>query len=123
MQGVIDDINKTVTKYLFLEFSVVSYNNGELIIGGSEDFCYYHNFEIIFKNVFTINGNLEWKVNAQNMAVEILKESTEAIELNKKYRVEQGYTIFKFTSEENLNIYVIAEDIVFKNEIVKYHAG
>ena len=119
MKNIIDEINSVASTFMYLEFAVVSYKAENLIVAGSQDFLYYQNFEIEFENVFSIIGNLRWKANTKK-AVLTICGLIEAHELNRKYRVEQGNTIFKFVDEDNIDIFFIARNIKFRNEVVKF---
>ncbi len=121
MENTVNKINNIASEYIFLEFSIFSYKSGILIIAASEDFSYYHNFEIHFENVFAIIGNVNWKVDTQKDIIKIISTTNEGITLNKKYKIEKGFSIFRFVSEDELINYIVAENISFKNEVVKYN--
>lgn len=120
MENTINKINITAREYLWLDFSIFSYKDGILIIAASKDFSYYHNFEIHFQNVFAIIGNMNWKMDTQKDIIRIINTTNEAVALNRKYKVEKGYNIFSFITEDGVTNYIVAEDISFKNEVVKY---
>jgi len=67
----INDIEKEVSKIndfalsvdTMNDFEVMSYNQHTktLVIAASQDFCYYHNLEIKFKEVYFFSGDFEWR--------------------------------------------------------------
>lgn len=116
----VDKINNKASEFIFLELSIFHFDKDELIIAASEDFSYYHNFEIRFKNVFAIIGNVNWKVDTQESIIQVLENNEDAYRLNMKYSVEIGNTIFQFITEENKLFYIIAESIEFVDKVVKY---
>ena len=119
VSSIIDEINKKISSFSFFEFSIKSYQNGVLILVGSEDFSYYYNIEIHFHDVFTMISNLDWRVNTQGKAIDIL-DGPEAFELNKKYRVEAGNTIFVLFDEDLIQYYVIAKSINATYKVTPY---
>ncbi|SFW81976.1 hypothetical protein [Chitinophaga sancti] len=122
IQDIVDKINSKVIEFPFLELSLLSFRDKELIIAASEDFSYFHNFEMRFKNVFTIIGNIDWKADTNKLLIQVIEGTEEAINLNKKYRVEIGFTVFKLNNEEGDFFYIIAENIELVDKVVKYYS-
>lgn len=112
-------INQKVKEFTFLDFSIFEYRHNELVIAISTDFTYYHLFEIRFKNVFSVICNTRWSVDTQKDVIKVL-DSVEAYDLNVKYGVEVGYSIFQLMNEDELKLYVIAESVEFNEQVVKY---
>lgn len=108
---IVNEINSFLMKGLWFDFEIMEYRGYDLTIMGSIDISASHDIEIIFKNVFFISLPAEWKTDTSDMVLEIL-EGPEAIELNQKYNVEQGYVIFKFIPEYlDAGCYVAAKEI------------
>ena len=118
---ILDEINLEARKFLFLELSVVSFNGNTLIIAGSQDFTYYHNFEIHFHEPFTFLGNFTWKANTDENIISIIDSTLDAVSLNKKFKIERGNNIFSFATNEGNSFYVAAERIEFNNRLTKYY--
>ncbi|PUZ28974.1 hypothetical protein DCC81_05750 [Chitinophaga parva] len=112
-------INQKVKEFAFLDFSIFEYRHNELVIAISTDFTYYHLFEIRFKNVFSVICNTLWSVDTQKDVIKVV-DSTEAYDLNVQYGVEVGYSIFQLMNEDELELYVIAESVEFRDHVVKY---
>lgn len=121
IQDVVNIINDKLVKFDFFEFSVLSYDKQNIVIAGSDDFMYYHNFEIHFHDVFAYIGNFDWQVNGNASALIEIVSGYEAIDLNTKYYVEIGNIIFKFNSKDGVSIYVIAKSISLNDMVVKYY--
>ena len=61
-EKAVKEINRHLCDCIF-DLEVFSYDRFRLIVAGSNDFCYYHNFEIVFEEVFYFSGVLwEWRV-------------------------------------------------------------
>lgn len=121
METTITEINFLSRTYDFLELEILSFNDQTLIVAASKDFSYYHNFEIHFKNVFAIIGNISWRANTKYDILKIMKGTNDAIELNKKFNIEEGFNIFSMITEDSVVNYIIAESILLRNEVVKYY--
>jgi hypothetical protein len=121
MKEVIGKINNRVKESPFFDFSIFKFEKNNLIIAGGKDLTYYHEVEIEFIYVHTIIGNAEFKADTSRNVIEIIVDSDEAREINLKYGVIQGNTIFKLRSEDNLIFYIISETIEFRENIVKYY--
>ncbi|PUZ22582.1 hypothetical protein DCC81_19275 [Chitinophaga parva] len=118
-ENTITLINQKVKEFTFLNFSIFEYHHNEFVIAISSDFTYYHLFEIRFKNVFSVICNTLWSVDTQKDVIKVL-DFTEAYDLNVKYGVEVGYSIFQLMNEDELKLYIIAEHVEFTEHIVKY---
>ncbi|MCK7556234.1 hypothetical protein MKQ70_14910 [Chitinophaga sedimenti] len=120
MENIITLINKTAREFVFLDMSIYSYSNNELVIGMSDDLTYYHKFEIKFKNVFAIICNASWSVNTQKEIIK-LADSSLADEINLKHRVEIGNSVFQLMNEDEVVFYVVAAGLEFREKVVKYY--
>lgn len=121
MENIISELNNFSFNYSYFELSISSYENGNLIIVGSEDLLYFHQIEIVFIEVYTILCNTNFIINTSFPFIELLNERSEELyKLNVKYRVVQGYKIYKLVSEDNDVYYIIAKGISYNKLIVKY---
>jgi hypothetical protein len=122
LENELAKINEKANSFFHLELAVFSYSfpTRELIIAGSEDFAYYHNFEIKFRSVFSMIVNSDWIVNTAECIIELVTDLNELRAINLKYRVEIGNNIFKLKNEDNLDFYVIAESVELVDKVVKY---
>ena len=116
-------INNIVSKDIHFEFEILGLTNNDLVLIGSEDFCYYHTLEITFQNIFHINLNESFKIDTTKPFLS-LPEKQEAYDLNVKLEVLEGYYIFKLTTEgidDAITFYVIAQDIKYNTDTVFYY--
>jgi hypothetical protein len=116
-------INSFLRKEMWFDFEILEYKENCLTIIGSTDFSYFHNIEIYFKDVFLIHCSAEWKSDTKSDVIEIIT-GNEAREINLKNNVEQGYTLFKFISEdidEDRFFYVAARDLEYSTDCVLYY--
>lgn len=116
---LINEIKEDIKKFDFFEFSILSFDNDNLTIAGSEDFSYFHNVELKFHNVQAIACRTYFKVDTKSNFLSIA-DANEAFEVNTKYDVLIGNVIFKFQSEDGQLFYIAAKDLTFKIEVVRY---
>ena len=120
MKEVVKSINDYCRTLSDLEFLIFSYVDNRLVIVGSTDLMYYHNFEIVFEDVYNISSNFNWKNKNSKEVIEIL-EGRSMIEVNLKFTIEAGNTIFKFNNDDDLNLLVVAKKVSFCKKLVKYY--
>jgi hypothetical protein len=120
MKEVIKKINETIYNYHFLELSFFKLDKNNLIIVGGEDLMYFHEIEIEFVNIHTIESNYNFKIDTNKASFFLIENCDESIFMNKKYGVLKGNNIFKFISEDNQSFYIVSESILFRKKIVKY---
>lgn len=120
MNNIISEINRIISENIFYELSFLRLEKNNLIIVGSENLEYFHNIEIEFTNVYSIECNCCFRVEPSNIVISLVESSEEAIAINEKYGVTQGNHIFKILSEDKQEFYIISESISFKENIVKY---
>ncbi|WP_343673117.1 hypothetical protein [Chitinophaga sp.] len=121
-EDVIAVINKRVKEFIFLDASIYKYHDDGLTLALSEDFTYFHNFEIRFRNVFTVISNTSWSLETKNDFIRILENSEESCHLNLKYGVVIGNSIFQLSTDEDKVFYIIAEDIELIDNVVRYYS-
>ena len=120
MNSIINNINKKISEHIYFELSFFKLENNNLIIVGSEDLGYFHEIEIEFNNVFTIECNFSFRLETNKPIISLIIDNEEVFRINKKYGVTHGNYIFKIISEDNQEFYIISESISFRNNIVKY---
>lgn len=117
----LDKINQIITGRFYLEFKIYSYDNGNLIIVGSEDLIYFHELEIIFKDVFAMSLPSSWRFSSKDKPILLLNEGQEMLEVNTRFRIEQGNGIFKLVAEDNVIGYVVCKEVDVIQKVVKYY--
>ena len=75
---------------------------------------YFHEIEIEFVNIHTINSNYNFKIDTNKESFFLIENCDETISINKKYGVLKGNSIFKFISEDNQSFYIVSESVLFK---------
>ena len=98
LQEVVEEINAFLQKQLWYDFEVIRYQDQKLTINGGIDPSSHHNMEIYFEDVFFLSLPIEWKTDTTKTAFSLVAGSN-AVELNKRFQVEMGYHIFRFTPE------------------------
>lgn len=110
---IVDEINSFIMQNLWMDFEVMQYVGNEVIIMGSIDISNPHDIEISFRDVFFISVLMEWKTDTSKKILEIV-DGEQAVNINRKFHVEQGYHIFKFVPEDydsNFGCFIAAKEI------------
>ncbi|GAB2693131.1 hypothetical protein GCM10027037_15710 [Mucilaginibacter koreensis] len=97
------------------------YRSETLILAGSEDYKRMHNIEIYFKQVFTIVCNSYFSIDMRRPFIHLMDDIEKERQLNIKYGVTIGNSIFKINSNERQEFYIMAEDIDYVHGVVKYN--
>ncbi|GAB2693122.1 hypothetical protein GCM10027037_15700 [Mucilaginibacter koreensis] len=122
MKNKIKEINEIINSSPWMDIYIYKYEKDHLILAASEDFCYYHNLEIHFKNVYAMEINNWFKIDTQRQFLEITELDTEVGGyLVQKFLIEKGHTIFQMISEDDEYFYIVAKDIDYSNQLVKYY--
>ena len=96
---VVGKINSFIQQGLWLDFEVCQYSKNKLTLIGGIDLIYSHDIEIYFEDVFFVSLPMEWKTDTKRNVFQLL-EGEDAKTVNIRFKVEQGYHIFKFTPED-----------------------
>lgn len=101
------------------DFCILRNNGYELVLKGSFDFCYYHELEIVFRDVqFMICPGQIFSVN--NFRFANKDEIDEIIKFSEGYET-QGFVICLEHTLWNEKYYIIANEVETKWETVKYY--
>lgn len=99
IKNVVEKLNSFIQKGLWLDFEVCQNSKNKLTLHGGIDLLYSHDIEIRFEDVFFVSLPMEWKTDTKSTVVQLL-EGEDAKAVNIRFKVEQGYHIFKFTPED-----------------------
>ena len=120
--NILDKINSIIQKKDLPDFKIDSYIQDNLVLTGSHDFCYYHEIEIKFKEVYYISLPSEFYYPLFRLATLEETQAIEqlvAIELEAKaYCIEAEIT----SSIAPLPFYLVAEAINVCEEKVYYYS-
>lgn len=117
VQKVVEEIDTRLRKELWFDFEVTQYRKNKLTIIGTLDSSGQHKIEICFEDVFFVSLPIGWQTDTSKPVL-VLVEGDDAFTLNKRFQVEIGYHIFRFTPEyypEDFACYVAAKHISFKD--------
>lgn len=115
-EHIVKKINGLIASQQWFDFEVVEYAIPKLKIIGSIDPSSSPDIEIIFKDVFCMSLPMEWQTDTQQEVFKIA-ENEEARKINKKYKVEQGYTPFLFIPEdypEDFYCFIAAKSVSYE---------
>ncbi len=114
MEKILEQINRIVKKMPCCDFEIVGYNGHNLLVGGGYSLSYEHSIVIEFEGVFFMTLNSEWSIDTTTDFL-FFAENSECTEINQKYRIEQGYTLFKAVAEDlAIPFYISAKNIILK---------
>ena len=113
VKNEINKINNYMQNQLWMDFEFCMLDAGKIVLSGTLDRSYNkYVIDIEFEQPYCISSLLYWSVDTSIPLLELANED-EIIEMNKKYRVEQGNYIFKINVEdfEQTPIYIAARNI------------
>ena len=110
-QNVVDEIRRNYRNNCWIDFEIYLYSNGRLIIVGSSDLSYYHNFEIIINAPSYMSGDTYWTCDPLDdfMKLKIINDNNDA------------NIILEFYSESILQFKLIAANISLNFDTVFYY--
>ncbi len=109
-------INKFLMKELWFDFEVMQYTGNELIVMGSLDISSTHEIEVIFRDIFFVSLPMNWRTDTSAIVLEIVTGKKASV-LNRRFQVEQGYSIFRFNAEyypDDFGCLVAAKEIDYR---------
>lgn len=117
---LVEQIDSLIRQQPWFDFHVFHYDGSKLIIAGSTDLDYYHKLEVVFEDVFFVSGHFNlWHSNTK-APVFVLPENE--AQLIRMFKIEQGYQLFVFKTEEYSNDFVVAAKTVsFNTDTVYYY--
>ncbi|WP_196295012.1 hypothetical protein [Hymenobacter ruricola] len=118
----VEEIDTIIRQNAWFDFCVGSSNGNDLVITGSTDFCYYHELEITFHNVFFASVYFQnWKSDTR-LPVFIIPEQAEAYQMNFQLEIEQGFDLFIFRVEDSkTDVIIAAASISYNTDTVLYY--
>ncbi|ASY80526.1 hypothetical protein BJK05_11215 [Pectobacterium polaris] len=108
-QDVVSGIREHDWNQSWLDFSVFLYERDSLIISGSHDLSYYHNFEIIITSPSFISGVMDWSCDVNDEFIKVSKSHLE------------DEFIVEFYSDDEFTFKVIGKDISINFDTVFYY--
>lgn len=108
---MIDKIRSHYWNNCWIDFSIFLHERGRLIIAGSSDLCYYHNFELIIEDTSYISGMTEWTCDP----------SDEFLKISEKNEQDSPDTVLEFYSEATLQMKIVAMKISINFDAVFYY--
>jgi hypothetical protein len=96
---VVDNINQHVCQQPWCDFEVKEYRGTKLVVTGSLDVSAAHMFEVWFEGVFFVSMPMEWKTDTSRPPLALLV-GEDAAAVNRRFCVERGHHIFRFTPED-----------------------
>lgn len=96
---VVDNINESVSKELWMDFDVALSNGQDLtILGRLDNTLKEANIEITFEQISFVSIPFGWKTDTSSRVIQLATQK-EIEELTDKFEVEIGNYIFKFIAE------------------------
>ncbi|SFQ82641.1 hypothetical protein [Hymenobacter arizonensis] len=105
-------INARVKDFVHLEAYIHSFAGNRLTINVGEELIYYYNFQAVFEDVFMVSMNTSAFLNTRVPWLSIVP-APECFEINRRFRVEIGNTVFQLDNEDRLPFFVAAKSISY----------
>lgn len=112
---IVDNINQYVGRLPWCDFEVLEYRSSKLVVTGSLDVSAAHTFEVWFDGVFFMSLPMEWNTDTSRPPLALMVGEG-AASVNRRFRVERGHHIFRFSPEdypEDFGCLVGAREIAF----------
>ncbi|MBO0940088.1 hypothetical protein J2I47_26325 [Fibrella sp. HMF5335] len=113
-------INQALSKMPWCDCQIIPGNYGSLVLAVSEDLTYFHTIEVIFNNVSFSKINHWFSVDPKKGLFQLLSEDERTL-LNREFRIEMDFRLFKLIDEENVNYYVAAKSVSVNYDSVLYY--
>ncbi|SFQ83291.1 hypothetical protein [Hymenobacter arizonensis] len=108
----LDLINARVKASFHLEADIHSFANNRLTVVVGEDLTYSYDFQVVFEDVFTVSLNSSFRIETLLPWLSIIPVPA-CIEVNVRFGVETGNTLFQLHNEDNLFFFVAAGSISY----------
>jgi len=115
MKRIVEEINRIVR--IWFEFEIINYSKKSLEIRGGLDIFDINSpyeFSIIFSDIFYLSSLITWQTDTSKNFLRLIK-GKEFLEINQKFKIEQGYLVFEFLVEdyEDNKFIVVAKKIEY----------
>ncbi len=119
IENIVSQINDFLDlKFDISSFTVLRFDGENLIIAGSFDFCYYHNVEIKFSDVYFFSGDFDWTRNDNTKAMEV--ESEFAYQNSRRFKFVFNTDNVHYSNDKE-RIVIWASAIEYNTDTVLYH--
>lgn len=112
----VERINALLQQRPWFDFEVMEYQGYALTVVGSIDPSGPHQLEIRFDRVFAVSLPMEWRTDTSRPPLTLLTGEPAAA-VNRRFRVEQGHHVFRFSPEdypEDFGCLIAAQGIEFR---------
>lgn len=107
---IVERINKCLKENQWMDFELCRMNEGQIILSGKLDELDEEVIEISFIQPFMVSCPMNFSYDDGDFIT--IAEGEEAIEMNKRYKVEKGNYIFRLLIEDdNKNFFIVAKEI------------
>ena len=114
LQNKVSKANAAIRQLAWCDFEIVDFGRTKLRLQGSLSTSYPFDIQITFEDVFFIQCSTSWKTDTSKDVL-VLINGDEAVDLNLKYQVETGYSIFRIFPEDlETTFYVVARDLHYE---------
>ncbi|MDR2948953.1 MAG: hypothetical protein LBV71_07070 [Prevotella sp.] len=110
MEKIISEINNFLEKQAWCDFNIIEFN-GKLKVGGKTSFNNEYDIIIVFEEIFYFQCLFSWQTDTSYKSF-LIPEIEEQRDINIKYGIEQGYSLFKIIPEDiEGSMYISAKNI------------
>lgn len=93
------EVNGFLAGCSWMDFEVLRYESGTLVVMGSLDISDPHDIEVHFHEVAFVSLPIEWKTDTTKPVLSVF-EGDKAVTVNLTFQVEQGHHLFRFAPED-----------------------
>lgn len=119
IEQVIDKANERCRSFGNLSAYITRNDTRELVLSFSEDFSYYHNFSLRFREPQLMVVKNLWNVDTARPVISIA-QGEEAREVNTRFGILVGGVVFKLVDDEGIVMFIVASDVILEDKLVKY---
>ncbi len=110
--ATLDLINARVKASFHLEADIHSFANNRLTVVVGGDLTYSYDFQVVFEDVFMLSLNSSFRIDTQLPWLSIIPAPA-CIEVNVRFGVETGNTLFQLHNQDNVPFFVAAGSISY----------
>lgn len=122
MNTIIEEINNAAKDHIYLEAHIKLLSPFDLGVYYSDDLLTYSLFSIRFGLARALHCATTWHLGDTNPVIIDITNDLVGIQIFKSWSDLSSCKIYKLSDEDNLGMYVAAQEIKFQNEVVKFYS-
>jgi hypothetical protein len=100
VDAVVAEVNEFVSRHLWMDFSVWSFQNDKLELSGTLDESYWSDLRVVFSGICWACIRFQgWRTNT-GQPVLLRADGDEAYAVNARFQIESGHHVFKLVADD-----------------------